>query len=156
MKMNEDSKAYRQRVIDKIEGIANPSAQIEYERNVPIADVPAELVIGFVDDLYHPKSELFLNAFTSDELKDLAELYGRLCVANDAFIKNDCHSVADIQKLSEWRSVMAFAQELLIELKGMANFAPLRALVNRRPLCANRWHPRNHLTYNVIRYIMEL
>jgi hypothetical protein len=117
MIMNGDSKAYRQRVIDEIEGLASPSDQMKYERHVPIADVPAELICGFVDDLYHPKSELFLNAFTSDELKSLAELYGRLCVASEAFTKNDCHSVADIQKLPEWRSVMAFAKDLVVELK---------------------------------------
>jgi hypothetical protein len=109
MKMNEDSKAYRQRVIDEIEGLASPAVQKKYEHDVPIADVPSELICGFVDDLYHPKSELFLNAFTSDELKSLAELYGRLCIASDAFTKHECHSVADIQKLPEWRSVMAFA-----------------------------------------------
>jgi len=117
MKMNEESKAYRHRVVEEIEGLANPLDQVKYEHDVPIADVPAELICGFVDDLYHPKSERFLNAFTSDELKSLAELYGRLCVASDAFTKHDCHSVDDIQKLPEWQSVMAFSKDLVVELK---------------------------------------
>jgi hypothetical protein len=115
--MKEESKAYRQRVVEVIEGLANPLDQMKYEHDVPIADVPAELICGFVDDLYHPKSELFLNAFTSEELKSLAELYGRLCVASDAFAKHDRHCVAEIQKLPEWRSVMGFAKNLVVELK---------------------------------------
>jgi hypothetical protein len=118
MKMNEESKGYRGRVIEVIECLASPADQMKYERDVPIADVPAELVCGFVDDVYHPKSELFLNAFTEQELKSLAELYGRVCIASGAFTKHDCHSVADIQKLPEWRSVMAFAKDLVVELKG--------------------------------------
>ncbi len=115
--MNEESKLYRKRVIEEIELLASPSEQMKYEKDVPIADVPGELVCGFVDDLYHPKSELFLNAFTEQELKSMAELYGRICIASDAFVKNNCHSVADIQKLTEWRSVMAFAKDLAVELK---------------------------------------
>ncbi len=117
MRMKKESKAYRKRVIDEIEGLASPSIQMEYERNVPIADIPAELICGFVDDLYHPKSALFLSAFTERESKSLAELYAKICIASDAFTKHDCHSVAEIQKLPEWRSVMAFAKDLLVELK---------------------------------------
>ncbi len=115
--MNEESKQYRKRVIDEIEGLASPSDQIKYEHDVPIADVPAELICGFVDDLYHPKSKLFLNAFTEQELRSLAELYGMMCIASKAFTKHYCRSVAAIQKLPEWRSVMAFAKDLVVELK---------------------------------------
>ena len=74
MKMNDESKQYRKRVVEEIKLLASPSNQMKYERDVPIADVPAELICGFVDDLYHPKSELFLHAFTEQELKSLAEL----------------------------------------------------------------------------------
>ena len=117
MNMNEESKQYRIRVLEEIELLASPSEQMKYEHDVPIADVPAELICGFVDDLYHPKSELFLNAFTGQELKSLAELYGKICIASDAFTKHNCHSVNDIQKLKEWRSVIAFSKDLIAELK---------------------------------------
>lgn len=117
MNMNEESKEHRKRVLEAIEGLASPSDQMQYERDVPIADVPAELICGFVDYLYRPKWQPFLDAFTVQELKSLAELYGRLCIASDAFTKYDCHSVADIQKLAEWRAVMAFAKGLVVQLK---------------------------------------
>ncbi len=115
--MDDKSKQYRMHVIEEIELLASPPEQMKYEREVPIANVPAELICGFADDLYHPKSELFLNAFTEQEQKSLAELYSKICVASDAFSEHDCHSVADIQKLQEWRTVIAFAKTLLAELR---------------------------------------
>jgi len=118
MKMNKESKEYRKRVIGHIELLGSPSAQREYERDVPIANVPSELVCGFVNDLYHPKTELFLDAFTEQELRALAELYGMICVANKEFERIGCRSVSDIQKVKEWRSVIAFSKNLAVELKG--------------------------------------
>jgi hypothetical protein len=44
----------RRRIVEHIDLLAHPSKQFEYEKNVPIADVPAELVCGFCDDLYSP------------------------------------------------------------------------------------------------------
>ena len=85
MRMNEESKSYRKRVIEEIELLASPSTQMQYERDVPIADSPSELICQFVDGLYHPKDEVFLNAFTAEELRSLAELYGMLCIASKAF-----------------------------------------------------------------------
>jgi len=52
------------------------------------------------------------------ELKSLAELYGMVCIAAKAFRKMDCHSVGDIQKVPEWRAVMAFAKDFVVELLG--------------------------------------
>jgi hypothetical protein len=115
--MNVESKKFRKSMIEMIELLGSPSDQLKYERDVPIADVPSELVCGFVDDLYHPKSKMFIDAFSENELKSLAELYGMVCIASKAFRATDCHSVSDIQKLPEWRSVMAFGKDLAVELK---------------------------------------
>ena len=76
-----------------------------------------EWICLFANDLYHPKQDVFLEAFTERELKSLAELYGRLCIANEAVTENNCRSVANIQKLPEWRSLMTFAKDLVVELK---------------------------------------
>lgn len=115
--MKNESKQYRYRVIEEIELLASPSAQMKYERDVPIADVPAELICGFANDLYQPKSDLFLNAFTEEELKSLAELYGMICIASKVFNAKGYHTVSEIQKVPEWRSVMSFAKDLVVELK---------------------------------------
>ena len=119
--MNEDLKDYRKSVVKYIALLASASEQVRYEREVPIADVPAELVSCFCDDLFHPKHDLFLGAFTEQELKSLAELYSMLCIASKAANKQDCHRVAELQKIPEWRSVMAFAQDLVDELNKAAD-----------------------------------
>ena len=68
----------RKAIIAEIELLSMPSKQLEYENNVPFANVPAELICGFCDDLYHPKSEQMLSRFNADELKELAHLFGVL------------------------------------------------------------------------------
>ncbi|MGM0564284.1 MAG: hypothetical protein ACQES2_08135 [Pseudomonadota bacterium] len=98
----------REAIIEEIDLLAHPAKQLEYEKNVPIANVPAELICGFCDDLYHPKSEQMLSEFTEDELKELAHLYGVLCEA----ARLDVVSVLDLIKLPKWRAVVAVAKEL--------------------------------------------
>jgi hypothetical protein len=98
----------RQRVVEHVRLLARPSDQLEYEKNVPIANVPAELVSGFCDDLYSPKGLALSNAFTNDELKGLAHLYGLLVEA----AKADVASVSELLKSPPWRAVIALAKEL--------------------------------------------
>ena len=98
----------RSSVIEIIELLAQPSKQLQYERDVPIANVPAELICMFCDDLYHPKSEQFISSFSSDELKDLAHLYGVLCEAANLEVKG----VLDLQRQPKWRTVVAVAKNL--------------------------------------------
>ncbi len=98
----------RRAVREHIHLLAHPSGQLKYEQNVPIAYVPGELVDMFCADLYHPKSPAFLAAFTEDELKDLARLYGLLVEASGSGVS----SVTDLLKLPEWREVLNLAQHL--------------------------------------------
>jgi hypothetical protein len=98
----------RQSIIDEIDLLAHPSKQLQYERDVPLADVPAELVCGFCNDLYHPKSEEMLSQFTEDELRGLAHLYGVLSESSDLQI----HSVKDLLQHPKWRAVVSVAKEL--------------------------------------------
>ncbi|MEY4485285.1 MAG: hypothetical protein RL693_2737 [Verrucomicrobiota bacterium] len=98
----------RESIIEIIELLSQPSQQLEYEKNVPIANVPAELICGFCNDLYHPKSQSFISAFSENELKSMAHLYGLLSEAS----KITVHSVPELLKTSEWRSVIALAKEM--------------------------------------------
>ena len=118
--MEEQAQKFRAAVLEHIRLVASAGAQLKYEKDVPIAQVPAELICGFVDDIYHPKSELMLAAFTNDELRDLAEFYGRLCIASEAFSREDATTVKEILKIPEWRSVMTFAKQLAVYLGGDA------------------------------------
>ena len=104
-------------MIEHIEMLSNAAAQIKYERDVPIACVPDELVCGFTDDLYHPKWQPFIDAFNEAELKSLSELYGMLCIAARAFDRSGDMTIVNIQKSQEWRAVISFAKDLTPELK---------------------------------------
>jgi hypothetical protein len=104
----------RHSVLSYLELLAYPSRLIEYEAKTPIASVHGELVSQFCDDLYHPKSPQFLNAFTEDELKDLARLYGLL--AESGTLR--ASSAADLLKQPQWRRIVAFAKDLATTLGG--------------------------------------
>ncbi len=114
--MDSKTRAFRALVREQITLLARASLQAEYERDVAIADVPAELICRFCDDLFHPKSQIFLKAFTEDEIKRLAVLYGLLHVAAEKLGQSSPGGVAGLQKLPEWRAVMAFAKELEADL----------------------------------------
>lgn len=96
-----------------IELLSLPSKQMEYEKNVPIAEVPAELICGFCDDLYHPRSESFIAEFSEDELKAMTHLYGLLSEA----AKVSAHSVTELQESRKWRSVVSLAKEMSAHYK---------------------------------------
>lgn len=104
----------RQSVVEHVDLLSRPSAQLEYEAKVPIADIHAELVSGFCGDLYHPKSQQFLDAFTENELKDLAHLYGLL--VESAHLRTG--SVTELLTQPQWRCVVEFSKDLAVTLGG--------------------------------------
>ena len=55
----------RDRVLETLRLLASPDAQVEYQRKVPIADVPAELICQWFDDSFWP-DETRLRALFSD------------------------------------------------------------------------------------------
>ena len=86
----------RTEIISEINLLAHPSMQLDYEKDVPSANVVAELFSSFCDDLYHPKNAEMLSEFSEDELKDLAHLYGVLIEASNT----DASSVSELIKQS--------------------------------------------------------
>lgn len=70
---------YKNALVELLRTIAHRERQLEYQRNVPIANVAAELVCEWFDDLYHPEAIFFQNLFTESERARLAkfnEFYG--------------------------------------------------------------------------------
>ena len=95
----------RQRVAQELHLLAHPSEQLEYEKKVPAAFVPGELISGFCDDLYSPIGLALSNEFSDDEQRDLAHLYGLIVEA----AKVKVASVAELLKTNEWRTVVRLA-----------------------------------------------
>ena len=102
----------RERVLEYLELLSQPSRQVEYETSVPLANSHSELVRWFCDDLFHPKSQAFLDAFTETEIKDLARLYGLLIESRQL----RASSLADLLREPEWRRIARFAQELFAKM----------------------------------------
>ena len=50
--------SFRDGAIELLELLSSLEAQSDYEKNVPIADVPAELVCMWFDDFWHPDDTL--------------------------------------------------------------------------------------------------
>ena len=62
----------RVKVLGLLRTFASPDEQREYQRTVLIAAVPAELVCGWADDLYHPDTATHARAFSPAERAGLA------------------------------------------------------------------------------------
>lgn len=101
----------RDSVLSTVQLLASASEQVSYERGVPLASVPAELAEA-AEDLYQPKRRDYVEAFTADELRDLAHLYGLVREAAPGTVT----TVAELQKQSGWRRVMAVAKDLAARL----------------------------------------
>jgi len=99
----------RDRIIEEVQLLASPAAQLAYEKSLTVAGhAPTELVCGFCDDLYQPKSRQFNDAFSSDELRDLAHLYGLIVEASHG----NHPSVSVMLKDSRWRRVVTAAKDV--------------------------------------------
>lgn len=94
--------------------ISDRDAQRAYERDVPIANVPAELICMWFDDLYHPASDWFVSAFSDDELADLAtfnDFYG----ARTGDLPTS-GGIDVLQNAREWDEIVDQARATLVRL----------------------------------------
>ena len=99
----------RERVIEYLELLSQPSRQIDYETSAPRANGHGELVSWFADELFQPKRQQFLDAFAENEIKDLARLYGLLIESRQL----RASSLVDLLREPEWRRIARFAMELV-------------------------------------------
>ena len=103
----------RDAVLSQLELLASLELQAKYERDVPAADVPAELVCGWFDDLDLPASASGVFAG-----KDLESVH--------AFSKSFEKTLKDVEGLSllelhanpAWLKVAENARLLLQQLRG--------------------------------------
>ena len=92
--------------INTLQLIADIEAQKSYEANVPIADVPAELVNQWFDDFYHPDSDWYKEPFTNNELDVLGEFHAFY----DARVSSLPDSLDEMHQCYQWIEVVGKAQ----------------------------------------------
>jgi hypothetical protein len=109
--MVQGSMVHRKNIIETLQLIASLENQFSYEKNVPIANVPAELFCMWFDDFYHPNSTEFVNAFNTNELIDLS-LFNEYF---DKFGENVPmnNGVSGLQSDSIWLAIQSYAGKLL-------------------------------------------
>jgi len=108
--MNTD---FRNHMVELLKTIASSEMQREYEENVPIANVPDELICQWFDDI-HPETELFKSSFSSNEIYELKK-FTEFFDTRVNSIPND-GGVAKLQSNKEWLEVQSYANETLSKL----------------------------------------
>lgn len=115
--MPTDSVSYRDSLIQIIGILASAREQLDYERNVPIAYVPDELVCQFFDDHYHPKSLQFIAEFSQKEMIEIGVFSGFLEMASGEVRAAKKPVVSAVLKLPSWRTMMKRARATVALLK---------------------------------------
>jgi hypothetical protein len=106
----------RNNIVGLVRTLASKDEQLAYERDVPIANVPAELACMWFDDLYQPDGDLFLEAFTPTERDRLARFH----TFYDARIEQLPDTLAELHRDAAWLEVMGEAQRVLEDLGWVA------------------------------------
>ena len=96
-----------------LELLSSKEEQLQYQRNVPIANVEAELVCMWFDDMYHPDTELFKSSFTPEEMQ-LLESFNNLYDQHVSILPDTLH---EYHKSKEWNQIMAEANNVLTNIK---------------------------------------
>ncbi|MBX7149709.1 hypothetical protein K1X76_11610 [bacterium] len=113
--MQNNNSHFRQTILEALQLHSCLEEQIEYQKKVPIADVTAELVCIWFDDLYHPDTDLFRQSFTDDEVGILGEF-------NDFYAarRNFLPATRDVNELHQsaiWIEIVNKAQRALSQLR---------------------------------------
>ena len=113
------TKRIRQNVLNVLELWSSKEEQLEYQKNVPIAQVSAELFCQWADDTYHPESRQFKLAFDERERDILADFDKTFNYVSDK-TPNNLPDIADFVKTTEWKIVNEAAIETIKKIKKTA------------------------------------
>ena len=97
----------RSGILRLLDLIGDPAAQERYERDVPMANVPAELVSMWFDDQCPSASSSFRAAFTAAELQLLAEFHQFYDSRTRSLPSS--RRVRDLHRCRAWTEIMAMA-----------------------------------------------
>jgi hypothetical protein len=110
----ETSNNIRRNILEVLDLWASKKKQLAYQKNVPIADVSAELFCQW-DDFYHPDDNEFKKVFNSNERSILAE-FSQIIEEVSEKTPKDLPYISDFVKSNEWAIVNQVAIETLQKL----------------------------------------
>jgi len=98
--------------IQTIQLIADLDAQLQYEHDVPIANVPSELVCSWFDDVYHPEYQEYCSVFSQQELDVMSEFN----TFYDERVEKLPDTLVAMHNNYEWNQVVLKAKWVLVKL----------------------------------------
>ena len=102
--------------------LADPEAQLRYERDVPIANVPAELVCMWFDDLNAAEPSPDLAPSDASRIRVFSSFYA----SHVEGLPTD-RGVVALQATAAWQQISAEARATLSSLEGGASNEPMQA-----------------------------
>ena len=102
----------RQNVIDILELLASPDEQIEYQRNVPHALVPDELICMWFDDSFRPKDQRLREMFTDAEWSALLNFHSRYDELHNE-LPTPLPQIDALVSNTQWQSIISAAKAAL-------------------------------------------
>jgi hypothetical protein len=103
-------------IIGLLEIIASKDKQLTYEADVPVADVPAELLCLWFNSLYHPEASGFRSCFKQSELETLA-VFNKFYAEKEKLLPQEYTGIGTWLQTEEWREVMKAAEKTLETLR---------------------------------------
>ena len=100
-------------MIELLELLASPEQQVDYERNVPQAFIPDELVCMWFDDLYIPQDAYFRSCFSEAELAAMADFH-TFYEKHEKELPRAVEGIAAWIEDETWQRIMARAQRTLV------------------------------------------
>ncbi len=97
----EFAKRIRQNILEILNLWASKEKQLEYQENVPVAQVTVELFSQWSDDFYHPESTHFKMVFNEKEREALAAFDKVINHISDK-TPNDLPVITDFVKTNKW------------------------------------------------------
>jgi hypothetical protein len=95
---------------------ASKNEQLDFQKNVPIADVSAELFCQWSDDFYDEENPVLLKEFNQMELQALKEFDNVICHVAD-IIPEELPPINEFIKTHEWEIVHLQALSTLKQLQ---------------------------------------
>lgn len=103
-------------IVSHLELLADLEQQLAYERDVPNADVPAELVCGWFDDSYLPDSPAVHAGFREQERAALSDFSARFRSVVAGLPRESRMPLRVWHGTAEWSEVVLAAQAALARL----------------------------------------
>ena len=111
------SKTIRKNIFELLELWSSKDEQLEYQKNVPIAQVSAELFCQW-DDFYHPETEPHKLAFSNIETEIIKKFYAKLDLVSKKTIGHLPY-IDEYILTNDWKELNELAKKTLVNLNSL-------------------------------------